>query len=93
MHALQWIGYGVAVAFAFVSAATAAYGAWEADGSAPTIERSAVIEECGHRDANDGCELDFMRRRLCEGGYQLEWLRADYGARDSEVSTCLFREQ
>jgi hypothetical protein len=93
MHTLQWTGCGAAVAGALLSATTTAYGALEIDGSALTIEPSAVVEECGHRDANEGCQLDLLRRRLCERGYRLEWLRTESWPSETDVSACLFREQ
>jgi hypothetical protein len=93
MHSLQWTGGGAAVVGALFSAATTAYGALEADGSASTIERSAVTEECGHRDANEGCELDLLRQRLCERGYRVEWLRTENWPSETDLSACLFREQ
>jgi hypothetical protein len=93
MHSLHWIGCGAAITCALFSPATTAYGALEADGSGSTIERSAVVEECGHRDANEGCNLDLLRRRLCERGYRLEWLRTENWPSEADVSACLFNEQ
>jgi hypothetical protein len=92
MHSLQWTGRGAAVVCGLLSA-TAAYGAREVDGSGSVIERSAVTEACGHRDANEGCELDLLRRRLCERGYRMEWLRTENWPSETEISACLFQEQ
>jgi hypothetical protein len=93
MHSLRWTGCGAAVVCGLFCATTTAYGAREVDGSALAIERSAVTEECGHRDANEGCELYLLRRRLCERGYRLEWLRTENWPSAADISACLSREQ
>lgn len=92
MHTLGWTGCA-AISATLLCPAPTAYASLEADGSGPAIERSAMAEACGHRDASEGCNLDLLRRRLCERGYRLEWLRTENWPSGSAIAACLFREQ
>lgn len=90
---LRYAGCGAAAFCALLAGGSNAFAARETDGSSPAIQRPTMAGDCEERDMSADCDLGFLRRRLCERGYRVEWLKGEYLPGADETSACLFREQ